>query len=421
MSATPDLPAAPTAPVDAPRRDCENCGAELKGEHCYACGQPTKGLVRHFGSILGDFADTVFNIDGRIFRTLGPLLVLPGFLTLEYFAGRRVRYVSPVRLFVFICLMAFLASRLSVDPDGDDMVKSDSGDQTSLVNSDDFASASSVEEVESLRDRLLADFDRRIKENPDVPGLASGLGAARTAIEQAADLRIRRLQAANEADTAAASTATVSPAETEDPAASTPAASEPAPRRERPQISFGDGAWDAQTNPVKIEWLPDAANARINLWLQRAIDNLTLLRDERSHRQRLGDYVLDLLPQTLFVMLPLFALLLKLAYLLKRRLYMEHLIVALHSHAFLSLAVLLLALLTLARSAVGAGPVHSALGALEIALIVWMPLYLLIMQKRVYRQGWIMTVLKYSLIGTAYTLLISLAVTATLMVSLVAM
>jgi hypothetical protein len=65
--------------------------------------------------------------------------------------------------------------------------------------------------------------------------------------------------------------------------------------------------------------------------------------------------------------------------------------------------------------------VHSALGGLEIALIVWMPLYLLIMQKRVYRQGWIMTVLKYSLIGTAYTLLISLAVTATLMVSLVAM
>ena len=40
----------------------------------------------------------------------------------------------------------------------------------------------------------------------------------------------------------------------------------------------------------------------------------------------------------MFVLIPLFALLLKLFYVFRRRLYMEHLIVALHSHAFLFLA-----------------------------------------------------------------------------------
>jgi len=57
-------------PAAGPRPTCQNCGVPLRGEHCYAGGQPTKGLVRHFSSIVGDFFDTVFNIDARVFRTL---------------------------------------------------------------------------------------------------------------------------------------------------------------------------------------------------------------------------------------------------------------------------------------------------------------------------------------------------------------
>ena len=40
------------------------------------------------------------------------------------------------------------------------------------------------------------------------------------------------------------------------------------------------------------------------------------------------------------------------------------------------------------------------------AMLVWLPLYLLIMQKRVYKQGWIMTLVKYAVIGTCYSVLI---------------
>ena len=70
---------------------CANCGSELFGPHCYACGQPVKGMVRQLSSILADIGDTILNIDSRIFRTLWPLLTKPGFLTNEYLAGRRVR------------------------------------------------------------------------------------------------------------------------------------------------------------------------------------------------------------------------------------------------------------------------------------------------------------------------------------------
>lgn len=388
--------AAPPPPLPATRH-CENCGAELHGEHCYACGQPTKGLVRHFSSILGDFADTVFNVDGRIFRTLGPLLFKPGFLSLEYFAGRRVRYVSPVRLFVFTCLIAFLVTRLSVDP-GEGSAPGEGGGLINIGNSEDFDRLDSIEEIERRRDLALAEFEKAATEGAEVPGLAIGMRSAATAVEQAAARRIDELRAqqGEGGDTV--------------PSAN----SEP----RRPRVSFGNGTWDPDTNPLRISWLPEAANQRLNSWVSRAIENSERVR---SNPRLLSDAFLDFLPQTLFVMLPLFALMLKLAYLFKRRLYMEHLIVALHSHAFLSLAVLLLALATLARTALGTGVVHSALGWIEVALIVWMPLYLLIMQKRVYRQGWIMSLLKYSLLGTAYSVLITIGITFTLLVSLVAM
>lgn len=392
------------------RRRCANCDAELHGEHCYACGQPTKGLVRHFSSILGDFADTVFNVDGRIFRTLGPLLFKPGFLSLEYFAGRRVRYVSPVRLFVFTCLIAFLATRFSVDP-GDDATAGGANAPTGagwvdIGNAGDFDQLDSIEDIERRRDQAVAELEKAAAEGAGVPGLAIGMRSASQAIRQAAQRRIEQLQAQR----AEAATDT---AQTELSTPSTPTA----PAR-RNAIRFDDSDWDPKTNPVQISWLPEAGNARLNAWIERARDNSERVN---GNPRLLADAFLDFVPQTLFVLLPIFALMLKFAYLFKRRLYMEHLIVALHSHAFLSLAILLLALASMARSALGEGVLHAALGWVEVVLMVWMPLYLLIMQKRVYRQGWIMTLLKYFLLGTAYSVLVSFGVTVTLMVSLVAM
>jgi hypothetical protein len=117
------------------------------------------------------------------------------------------------------------------------------------------------------------------------------------------------------------------------------------------------------------------------------------------------------------VLLPIFALMLKIAYLFKRRLYMEHLIVALHSHAFLCLSLLLVFGLIALGGALPA--LATPAGIIEGLLFAWMPLYLLLMQKRVYAQGWIMTLLKYCVLGICYVVLLSLGVAFTMLVSLV--
>ena len=81
--------------------------------------------------------------------------------------------------------------------------------------------------------------------------------------------------------------------------------------------------------------LPDAANASLNRRMAHARD---VLKGSNSEKP-VVDALFRVSPQVLFVLMPIFALMLKLAYAFKRRLYMEHLLVALHSHSFISLAL----------------------------------------------------------------------------------
>ena len=98
-------------------------------------------------------------------------------------------------------------------------------------------------------------------------------------------------------------------------------------------------------------------------------------------------------------------MLLKFFYIFKRRLYMEHLLVALHSHSFIFMSILVLLLLAwLADLAASIGWLVDVIGVFSVVAWIWLFLYLLVMQKRVYRQGWFMTVLKCD-VGSAAWLL----------------
>lgn len=391
----------PPAPQASAEPRCQNCGTPLLGEHCYRCGQPVRGLVRHFSSFMGDLLDTVFEIDGRIVQTVGPLLLRPGYLSTEYFAGRRVRYVSPVRLFVFLSLLAFFTAQYGFDLDAKGETPAAATTNATGLNFDtgSLAAARTDAELTARRDEALAQIAKAKAETAAVPGLAEVLAAAEREVLAAADRRQQQLRDAR--------------ADPTKPGA-TPA---PADGPRKPRISFGNQPWDAKTNPVSIPWLPAAANARINAWAARGERNIARIQEDPN---QLKDAVLSALPSTLFVLMPLFALLLKITLVFKRRLYMEHLIVALHSHAFLFAALFLLVVFgQLADS-----PWHwlaVPAGWLEGAVALWMPVYLLLMQKRVYGQGWLLTLWNYAWLGFWYLILLSLGITATLLFSLVAM
>ncbi|MDY1549604.1 DUF3667 domain-containing protein [Luteibacter sahnii] len=373
----------------APARYCANCGVALQGEFCHECGQSVHSVLRPMSHMLEDAGDIFFHMDERIVHTVPPLFTRPGFLTLEYFAGRRVRYIAPFRLMFVFCLLAFFFVHGVINDTaaGFHGIGNETGP---------FAKATTTAEVERLYATQAASL-RKAAQEPNLPEAArAGFRTGEKAIRAQADARLAELK-----DPSASPGTPLVKADTEEDQA------------------MLDGDWH-----VSIGWLPASMNARLDQSLARLKTNVNQVAaggetgTEALHRIIEG--VFGVLPQTMFVMVPVFALVLKLFYLLRRRLYMEHIIVALHSHAFLFLSLMVLVLLGLARGALAP---HVPIAGKGIALVqwavfLWMPAYLLLMQKRVYRQGWSMTILKYILIGLVYFWLLGFALTVAMFIGL---
>jgi len=116
MSSPPVPVVSPPEPPQPLTLVCANCHAALDGEYCASCGQrhePHVHTVAHFAS---EALESVSHADSRLWRTLWYLLARPGYLTREFFAGRRVRYLPPFRLYLVISIVFFLIVGL---PEGD--------------------------------------------------------------------------------------------------------------------------------------------------------------------------------------------------------------------------------------------------------------------------------------------------------------
>jgi hypothetical protein len=95
--------------------ECPNCGTHLAGAYCTTCGQKNTAINPTFGDFLHDLSHEFLNVDSKIFRTLWLLFARPGFLTHEYFLGRRARYGSAIRLYLIFSILFF--ATLAFAPD----------------------------------------------------------------------------------------------------------------------------------------------------------------------------------------------------------------------------------------------------------------------------------------------------------------
>jgi hypothetical protein len=96
--------------IDSPSfTPCTNCGGAAS-DYCARCGERQPGhhdlSVRHFAH---DVVHEFVHLDSKLFRTLRDIVISPGFLTAEYFAGRKSRYIPPLRLFLTLFALQFLA------------------------------------------------------------------------------------------------------------------------------------------------------------------------------------------------------------------------------------------------------------------------------------------------------------------------
>jgi len=107
--------AAATAVSSASKHLCANCGASAPDRFCPECGQDTRERLPTFAQFMREATGRYLAFDGKLWKTLVPLLLRPGFLTRAYLAGKRKRFIGPARLFLVSSLVLFAVLRFAAE------------------------------------------------------------------------------------------------------------------------------------------------------------------------------------------------------------------------------------------------------------------------------------------------------------------
>jgi len=100
-------------PPSNKHQNCLNCGTPLRGSYCVTCGQPARTRTLTIWQLLREFLEEAFDLDSKAWRSLIPLMFKPGLITNDYLAGRRARYISPLRLYVTASVLFFIVAALT--------------------------------------------------------------------------------------------------------------------------------------------------------------------------------------------------------------------------------------------------------------------------------------------------------------------
>ena len=345
--------------------NCLNCGTDLKGPFCFYCGQPDRNFMRFFPALIRDLMEDLLDLDSRFMRTIKPLLFKPGRLTRDYMQGRRFRYAPPMRLYIFSSIVFFLLAAL---------LSSDAITFNGVENKDGIIHISSEDAEEHL------DLEEALEELP--PEVRDKIDIDHTLAE------IEKEETGS-------------------------------PGFELDDIQFNDEPWNRETNPVDIRWFPGWLNDRINDEIEGSPQKAEQINENPN---LIIDKVFDILPATMFVLLPVVAMIFKFWYLFAKRYYVEHLIFSLHNHAFVFVSLILILLANVAATLLekyGYPAASEGTMWLTIAISIWIPFYLLISLRVVYQQGWFLTLGKFAVIGISYVTLLAFVTVAVAIASFV--
>lgn len=352
-------------------KQCYNCGASmiLDAKFCSNCGQKyTTGKIPVSTFIFNFFKNT-FNIDSKLPKTLVNLLIFPGRLTKEFFKGRHQSYLKPVKLFVFMTILCFTIIAFKTG---------------------DFGSKFSDEEDESFRVNI------EFNESENEMYFLKGLDSAKIVTDSL--LQLVKKESPTSQFNSIIDTI-FQPWLKEQPFLDD---SLTLPKSLRPgdeQIVIV-AKKDLMLKPDKAL----LAMYNIDGFWEKILFSQVL--KTIKHEDELIQYFLGYSSWTFFLLVPLFALILKIVYIRRKHFYVEHLVFTLHFHAFLftifSVTLLLNDFTTF---------------WIQLILLLYIPIHLLISMKVVYQQSLFKTIIKYIMLIISYIFVFTVALIITMAIA----
>jgi hypothetical protein len=370
---------------------CENCGAQLQGHWCAKCGQPAIDYRRSFRHVIADLLNEFLNWDSKFFATIGLLLVRPWKLTNQFLAGHRVRYVHPLRLYLLASILFFFAATFGIKA---------THFQPLDLSPGTLAEIRGELERENVAPEIRQKIEQAFGGEPVSP-------EKRAALEE---------QLKNEALPKVARDAIQQRLEHGDPSRNVRAKLENALKDLPPDVrtKVEESLKKAQGKGVIFE--PDKNEKPNDLpnWF------------EKRAREKFGEHgtniqlflvtLMSNLPYMMLACIPLFACVLKLLYIRRRIFYIDHLVYALHIHTFAYVGVILIVLATIGLHRVIPGSIAGWIIAL---LWIAFTVQILLSIRRVYRQGWFISIFKFLFGGFVYLIVLVAAVATTFFITLV--
>jgi Protein of unknown function (DUF3667) len=366
--------------------NCRNCGTFLgnpRGKFCPSCGQDTLNHPPTFFEFVHEFITHYVALEGKLWKTLWLLFFKPAELTREYREGRKQRYISPLRLYITASFLFFLLVKIA---GFGSLFKVDDADTT----------ATPTPLVPAL-------VHIKVGETPSAQAPTNAKEATPAATATSATVETvketskgdtvssKDAEKLNEAVKLAVEELVGEATETAKVAAEESAAQRKAATRR--ESKFTAANFGCQTESALCKRIENHINSKYKDKTETQM--LTVLKDG----------ALNNIPYAMFLLLPLFALLTKLLYVGRGYYYGEHVVYALHIHAFTFFAMLMIALV-------------------PAWLAIWLPpvvaLYYFIALKRYFGGGWFTTFLRYGVIAILYPVMLTLVATFVLLLVIVA-
>jgi hypothetical protein len=402
-----------------PLTHCENCGAQLNGEFCAQCGQHAIDYRRSIFRVLLDAADSFLNWDTKFLHSMNQLLIRPWQLTNDFNAGRRARYVHPLRLYLIASIVFFLLAR-AINWDSDGPIQLTSQDRNEVLAS----LARMIEPNSPLTPEQRAQVElARVKlAEPEGALSADERTALKKTIRAYVKSEVSKSLGAEERVKMAAMMARIPKIRDHDKEIAPPIVPPPPPDPsssaaaiEQPQVPPVPPIIVAPTPKAPIHFSmgpPGEKKSPFALWLEKQVKEK--IGEDGAKAKLFLETLRSNIPAMMLCCIPLFAFILKILYVRKGRFYVEHLVYALHIHTFLYVSVIITSL-----AVMGANRTVPALGGWITGVMVCaIVVQIFLSIRRVYKQGWFMTMMKFLFGGLVYCVILVFAVGATALVTL---
>ena len=106
-------PSADRQLLDQSLFECPSCYAKTRGRFCGNCGEKEVGAEDYsLRRYLEEISGAITLLESKALRTVWLVTSKPGYLSREYFLGRRVRYLKPLQLFILLNVVYYFSITL---------------------------------------------------------------------------------------------------------------------------------------------------------------------------------------------------------------------------------------------------------------------------------------------------------------------